>query len=180
MAREVTFSSKVAWTGNTVEGTASAKSYTRDLEIAPDGNRYPRQHGSGIRRRSRTVRPRGPVGRRGLLLPMLWYLHLASVAGVVVTSYSDNPTGRLELVKGGAGQFTQILLKPRVAITASSDVEKARALTMRPHAMCFIARSINFPVHCEPLIVTIETSVREADDMLRMIALCCHGGCDRT
>ena len=84
---------------------------------------------------------------------MLWYLHLASVAGVVVTSYSDNPTGRLELVKGGAGQFTQIVLKPRVAITASSDVEKARALHDEAHAMCFIARSINFPVHCEPLIV---------------------------
>jgi organic hydroperoxide reductase OsmC/OhrA len=154
MAREVTFSSKVAWTGNTGEGTASAKSYTRDLEISPDGKPpIPGSTAPAFGGDPARYDPEDLLVAAVSSCHMLWYLHLASVAGVVVTSYSDNPTGRLELVKGGAGQFTQIVLKPRVAITASSDVEKARALHDEAHAMCFIARSINFPVHCEPLIV---------------------------
>jgi organic hydroperoxide reductase OsmC/OhrA len=84
---------------------------------------------------------------------MLWYLHLASEAGVVVTSYTDNPVGKMELVKGGAGQFKEIVLHPVVTVTSNSDISKARELHEKAHAMCFIARSVNFPVYCEPEIV---------------------------
>jgi organic hydroperoxide reductase OsmC/OhrA len=41
-------------------------------------------------------------------------------------------------------------LRPRVALAASSDREKAQTLHHEAHEKCFIARSVNFPVRCEP------------------------------
>jgi len=40
-----------------------------------------------------------------------------------------------------------------VTLAAGSDVEKARHLHHKAHEMCFIARSVNFPVEAEPEIV---------------------------
>lgn len=53
----------------------------------------------------------------------------------------------------GAGQFTAAILKPHVTISVTSDTAKARALHHKAHEMCFIARSMNFPVSNEPVIV---------------------------
>ena len=38
-------------------------------------------------------------------------------------------------------------------VSASSDAVEARSLHKRASAMCFIARSVNFPVYHEPEIV---------------------------
>lgn len=52
----------------------------------------------------------------------------------------------------GAGQFTSVTLRPRITISANSDEDVARSLHHRAHEMCFIARSMNFPVHHKPTI----------------------------
>ena len=86
---------------------------------------------------------------------MLWYLHLCSDAGVVVTAYEDAASGVMETSResGGAGQFTQVTLRPRVTITAESCAETARRLHEAAGANCFVARSVNFPVDHRPEIV---------------------------
>ena len=53
----------------------------------------------------------------------------------------------------GSGEFTRVILHPRVAITAGSDPETAHILHARAHAKCFIARSVNFLVEHEAEIV---------------------------
>ena len=84
----------------------------------------------------------------------LWYLHLAAEAGIIVTAYTDRAEGVLEVGRDGAGRFKSVVLRPTVTVAAGSDVGKARALHQPAHEKCFIANSVNFPVECEPEIVS--------------------------
>ena len=77
---------------------------------------------------------------------MLWYLHLASKAGVVVRGYSDEPLGVGETAASGAGRFLRVTLRPRIEVQAGSDLSRADAIHHEIHEFCFIARSVNFPV----------------------------------
>jgi organic hydroperoxide reductase OsmC/OhrA len=54
----------------------------------------------------------------------------------------------------GAGQFTRVVLRPTVTVAPGADVARARALHADAHAMCYIARSMNFPVEHQPEIRT--------------------------
>ena len=58
----------------------------------------------------------------------------------------------------GAGQFTSVTLRPRIRIAGNSDKAVALDLHHRAHDMCFIARSMNFPVVNEPTITVEETT----------------------
>ena len=55
----------------------------------------------------------------------------------------------------GAGQFASVMLRPRVSITDPARTEEAVALHGRVGEYCFIARSVNFPVHHEPQVRSI-------------------------
>ena len=46
----------------------------------------------------------------------------------------------------GAGQFSSVMLHPRVTVAAGGDKAKALELHHEAHAKCFIARSVNFSV----------------------------------
>ncbi len=52
----------------------------------------------------------------------------------------------------GSGEFVRVLLRPVVKI-AAGDGSKAASLHDDAHHLCFIARSVNFTVDCEPEIV---------------------------
>ena len=84
---------------------------------------------------------------------MLWYLHLASEAGVIVVAYRDDPVGVMVEDKARGGYFTGVTLKPTVTIAAGNNPNRARAVHDDAHAKCFVANSVNFPVTCEPTIV---------------------------
>ncbi len=86
---------------------------------------------------------------------MLWYLHLCSDAGVVVTAYHDEAEAELSLERGGEGRLVRATLRPRVTI-AEGDPELARSLHGPAHERCFVASSVNFPV-------TVEATVLRAD-----------------
>jgi organic hydroperoxide reductase OsmC/OhrA len=81
----------------------------------------------------------------------LSYVALCARGGVNVISYEDEASGTLSRVDRGF-RFTDVLLKPRVTISAGSDPEKAMALHHNAHDECFIANSVNFPVRNEPVI----------------------------
>jgi organic hydroperoxide reductase OsmC/OhrA len=82
---------------------------------------------------------------------MLAYLHVATLAGVVVTAYTDNAEGTM-VTEGTGGHFTEEVMHPVVTITAESDAARAEAAHDDAHHACFIAASVNFPVRCEPRI----------------------------
>lgn len=152
MAHEYT--ARVVWTGNRGEGTAHYRAYDRTWDIAVPGK--PVVHCSNDPMLGGDP---GKMNPEDLLLSalsachMLWYLHYASDAGLRVLGYEDSPLGQGELRPGGAGRFVKATLRPRVTLPAGSDLAAAEAIHHRIHAVCFIARSVSFPVDYEPEFV---------------------------
>jgi organic hydroperoxide reductase OsmC/OhrA len=83
---------------------------------------------------------------------MLVLLHLSADAGIVVTGYSDQAEGEMMEHPDGSGEFTRVILRPRMTITDPARIPDAIALHHRVHELCFIARSVNFPVEVEPAV----------------------------
>ena len=53
----------------------------------------------------------------------------------------------------GSGEFTLVTLRPNVVITDSARIADAVALHARAHELCFVARSVNFPVEHQSVVV---------------------------
>jgi organic hydroperoxide reductase OsmC/OhrA len=151
--RTLDITATVTWTGNRGQGTASAKAYARDLVVSADGKPdIPASTAPAFGGDPARYDPEELLVASLSSCHMLWYLHLAAVAGVVVTAYRDRADGRLVLDKNGSGRFSEVVLRPEVTITQGSDGERARALHEDAHRLCFIAASMNFPVRVEPVI----------------------------
>ncbi|MDN6202722.1 MAG: OsmC family peroxiredoxin, partial [Micrococcaceae bacterium] len=67
-----------------------------------------------------------------------------------VTLYPAAATGTLRLNRDGSGEFTQVLLRPRIVLADESQRDLADTLHEKAHRLCFIARSVNFPVLNRP------------------------------
>jgi organic hydroperoxide reductase OsmC/OhrA len=80
---------------------------------------------------------------------MLWYLYLAATEDVVVVGYEDHPSGTLEIDADGVGRFTEITLHPTVTVQHEGGASIAAGLHERAHELCFVANSVNFPVHVD-------------------------------
>ncbi len=144
---------QVEWTGNRGTGTSDYRSYGRDHIIRADGlpelpgTADPTFHGD-----------RDRWNPEQLLLAalsqchMLSYLHIAVKNGITVASYSDDAEGTLHLNRDGSGEFTEVVLRPNVVILNKDDAEKAQCLHAAANKVCFIARSVNFPVRHQPEI----------------------------
>ncbi|WP_040424314.1 OsmC family protein [Agromyces subbeticus] len=143
------------WTGNLGTGTATYRGYGRDHEVTADGL-PPIPGSSDLSFRGDPARwnPEQLLVASIAQCHMLWYLHLAAGAGVVVTDYADTPTGAMLEEPNGSGQFSEVTLRPRVTIDANSDPHLAEELHERVGDYCFIARSVNFAVLHEPTTLT--------------------------
>ncbi len=82
---------------------------------------------------------------------MPWYLHLCAITGIVALDYRDEASGTMQEEDSG-GAFVRAALKPRVTIAKGADRAKALALHEKAHHLCFIARSVRFPVDLAPQI----------------------------
>ena len=143
----------VEWTGNLGSGTDGYRNYSRAHEIRIAGKRTlagssdPTFRGDAARHN-----PEDMLVTALSTCHMLSYLHMATVAGVVVTAYIDAAEGTM-MTEGDSGRFVEVVLHPTVTISAGSDSAKAEAAHDAAHHACFIANSVNFPVRCEPHIV---------------------------
>ena len=151
--RQHRYEVSLSWTGNRGAGTETYTAYDRSYQVEA--------HGKPALLGSADPGFRGDPGRwtpEELLVAslsachQLWYLHLCAEADVVVLAYEDHAVGLMVEEPNGAGQFTAVTLRPLVAISQASDRQKAMRLHGAAHAMCFIARSMNFPVGHEPII----------------------------
>ena len=143
----------VEWTGNLGSGTDGYRNYRRDHLIRIDGK--PAIAGSSdpaFRGDAAKHNPEDLLVTALSTCHMLSYLHMATVAGVVVVAYDDSAEGTMA-TEGDGGHFTEVVLRPVVTIRADSDPGKALAAHEAAHHACFIANSVNFPVRCEPRIV---------------------------
>jgi organic hydroperoxide reductase OsmC/OhrA len=82
---------------------------------------------------------------------MLWFLHLACTAKLVVERYVDRAAGVLEKNAAGKLAMTRVTLKPAVTFSGAQPTEaEVRALHEKAHAKCFIANSVKTEVTVEP------------------------------
>ena len=143
----------VEWTGNLGGGTDGYRNYSRDHVIRIDGK--PVIAGSSdptFRGDAAKHNPEDMLVAALSTCHMLSYLHMATVAGVVVTAYIDAAEGTMA-TEGDGGRFVEVVLRPTVTVSAASDPAKAETAHEAAHHACFIANSVNFPVRCEPRIV---------------------------
>jgi organic hydroperoxide reductase OsmC/OhrA len=159
MARHVhQYQVTVRWTGNRGQGTASYTAYSRDHEItaAPEKSSILGSSDQAFRGDQARWNPEELFIAAVSACHKLWYLHLCSAAGVIITEYVDRAGGVMAESAGGAGQFTSVTLRPEIVLSRSADLEKARALHHDAHVKCFIANSIKTPVTVEPVFRALD------------------------
>lgn len=142
---------QILWTGNTGQGTASYTTYERSHEIKVEGK--PSISGSSdtaFRGDKSQYNPEELLVASLSACHMLWYLHLCAEASIVVTNYVDQAVGTMVTREMGGGRFTEVTLQPTVTITTSGKRQEAEQLHSKAHQLCFIAKSVNFPVRCQP------------------------------
>ena len=153
------YTSRIVWTGNRGQGNRTYRGYDRTWEIRTPGKPTVACSNDPLLGGDPTLH-----NPEDLLLSalsschMLWYLHLASKAGIAVAGYEDAPVATGETEPGGAGRFLRATLRPTITVSAGTDLGKADALHGDIHAFCYIARSVNFPVACEARYVEQETA----------------------
>jgi len=148
MEKEHFYSLITTWTGNTGTGTSAYSKFERSHVISvankPDllGSSDPAFRGDSSKHN-----PEDLLVASLSSCHMLWYLHLCASAGIIVVDYVDNATGIMVETTNGGGKFKEVTLNPVVTVENSSMIEKANALHTIANEFCFIANSVNFPVH---------------------------------
>jgi len=149
MQRTHRYQVEVAWTGNRGQGTSDYRSYERANEVRVQGKPTIAGSSEPVFRGDRARwNPEELLVAALSQCHMLWYLHLAADAGVVVVAYADSAEGTM--LEDGAGRFTEVVLRPVVTVAGAEMVDKAAGLHGRAHEHCFIANSVNFPVRHQP------------------------------
>lgn len=147
MNKEHNYVTYLQWTGNTGNGTAGYREYSRDhvirIENKPD---LKGSSDSAFMGDATKYNPEELLVCSLSSCHMLWYLHLCAEADIIVTAYSDNATGIMIEEKDGSGRFREVHLNPIVTVSHEDMILSAIQLHQKAHNMCFIANSMNFPV----------------------------------
>jgi organic hydroperoxide reductase OsmC/OhrA len=151
--KEHTYGVSIEWTGNSGVGTTSYTSYSRDHLVSSAGKpAIEASSDPAFRGDATRYNPEELMLASVSSCHMLWYLHLCSARGISVIQYRDSASGTLELTANGGGQFARVELRPQVTVAPGSDSTLAAALHQQAHQLCFIARSVNFPVEISPTV----------------------------
>ncbi len=146
------YATTVTWTGNKGTGTSRYDEYERAHTFSVEGKiDILCSSDTPFRGDGSKHNPEDMLVYSLSSCHMLWYLHLCADAGIVVTEYTDNARGVLDMDAPGGARFTEVVLHPVVTITDASKTELANSLHDAAHDKCFIAASVNFPVKHEPV-----------------------------
>ena len=155
--RRHTYTTQLVWTGNRGAGTSGYGAYDRAHEVKAAGKpALPLSSDPHFRGDRARHNPEELLVAALSSCHMLWYLHLAAEAGVVVTAYEDSAEGVMDEAADGSGRFSRVTLRPRVHCAPDADTALALALHERAHAKCFIANSVNFELQCQAEIAPLD------------------------
>ena len=144
------------WTGNKGTGTSAYTAYDRSYEMTIPGKTLIQGTSDPAFRGDKSKHnPEDLLVMSLSSCHMLWYLHLCAEAGVIVTEYLDEASGTMTEASDGSGQFTEVTLKPKVTVKNAGMIEQANALHHKANQMCFIARSVKFPVNHKPETIAL-------------------------
>jgi organic hydroperoxide reductase OsmC/OhrA len=149
------FEATVTWTGNQGTGTSTYRAYSRNYEVTGDGKSAAIAGSSAPAFRGDKSRynPEDLMIASLSACHMLWVLHLCAEAKITVVEYVDTASGTMVFNPDGSGQFSEVVLRPRITVMEKGREADIAAINERSHRLCFIARSVNFPVRHEALVV---------------------------
>ncbi len=145
------YKATIKWTGNNGTGTENYRNYERSHQIIIE-NKPDISCSSDLAFRGDMTKhnPEELLVASLSSCHMLWYLHLCSEAGIIVSDYTDYATGIMVETSNGGGHFTEVTLNPIVIVAENSMIDKANELHIKANELCFIANSVNFPVRHNP------------------------------
>ncbi len=156
MQREHSYRVVTEWTGAADGSTVTYKSYSRTYrQQIGDKLTLTGSADAAFLGDASLVNPEDLMVAALSSCHMLSYLACCALDVVEVTAYEDAAEG-IMVEERGAGQFQSVMLRPTVTVAAGTDMEKAQALHKNAHEVCFIARSVNFPVEHEARIVVAD------------------------
>lgn len=144
------YGARVTWTGARQGTTSSWRAYSREYEALVEGKPALRLTADGAFLGDEALH--NPEDLLVISLSgchLLTYLWQCSRSRLHVLSYADEASGVMTW-DGETYRFSEVTLRPRVVIEEGGDPMLAQELHDRAHDLCFIARSVNFPVHHEP------------------------------
>lgn len=149
--KQHTYSATITWTGNLGPGTSDYSAYSRNHVISATGKKdIEGSSDPSFRGDPSRYSPEDLLLASISACHMLWYLHLCAVHGVIVIAYEDHARAIMLEEKDGSGKFTEATLHPKVTVQHEGMLSKANALHHEANKLCFIARSVNFPVRHKP------------------------------
>jgi organic hydroperoxide reductase OsmC/OhrA len=158
--RQHHYSVSTCWSGNLGSGTSAYSAYSRNHELSAPQKSAPIAGSSDPAFRGDATRYNPEELLLGALSAchMLWVLHLCADSGIVITDYRDESEGLVAEYADGSGEFTRAVLRPRMTIADSARANDAVEIHHKAHALCALARSVNFEVACEPVIEVARVS----------------------
>ena len=90
-----------------------------------------------------------PIGGRSTLGTIGLNVSTSTLNDIIVTGYTDEATATMA-IKDGKMRFVEATLRPKVTVAPGTDIDKAEILHHQANQECFIANSVNFPVHHFP------------------------------
>jgi len=157
MLREHQYQVELEWQGDLGEGTSNYRAYRRQHAVRA-ANKLHEIAGSSDRTFHGDAERWNP---EELLLAavsqchMLSYLHVATQHGVIVRGYTDSPVATIREDGQGGGSFVEATLRPIVTVADDSMHAAAQTIHAEAAAKCFIAESVAFPVHHDPVVQTV-------------------------
>ena len=154
MAKTHRYSALLTWTGAARGPTADYAGYSREYDAQIAGK--PTLKGSADPTFRGDPSLHNPEELLVIALSschMLSYLALCVRARIPVVAYTDSASGTMSEKAPHRMGFTEVVLRPRVVIAKGADAARAKMLHEQAHDLCFIANSVNFPVHHEAEIV---------------------------
>ena len=148
MHGEHTYRAVLVWEGNQGAGTATYQGYSRRWRVRVDGKTdLVGSADPGFRGEPNLHNPEELLVASLSSCHMLTYLALCARNRISVLSYSDEATGIMKTTPDGGGRFESVTLHPKVEIEDARMLDRAKELHEKAHTDCFVASSVNFPVH---------------------------------
>jgi len=145
---------ELEWTGNDGQGTKTYSSYRRDHVVRVNGKPPIAASSDPTFRGDKTrYNPEELLVASLSSCHMLWYLHLCAVNNITVLEYRCSTEGDMRENQDGSAEFTGVTLKPQVRIAEARKLAEAEGLHHKAHSLCFIPRSVNFPVETSATVM---------------------------
>jgi organic hydroperoxide reductase OsmC/OhrA len=158
MPKQHHYSLELQWTGNKGTGTSDYRTYDRSHTISAQSKPPVLCSSDPAFRGDKTCyNPEELLVASLSSCHMLWFLHLAADLSIVVTDYSDSPTGTMVETANGGGCFSEVTLRPSVSVAEEWMLGKLDTLHKKAHELCFIANSVNFPVYHKPAVTLVKS-----------------------